>query len=830
MIDPRGNTTRLLWQYDHQLGGVIGPDPDGSGPLKNRAQRFSYTNGRLWAIETGSTASQSDTDWANFTQLAQHSIYFDAQGRRIRDTAISSGAAQAVTDYSYDAADRVTCTAVRMNPGAFSASPGNACVLNATGGYGRDRIDYQVYDVADRVTASYDGFTGFVNGSPQGRKSFTATYTDDDLPQTQTDANGSTTAYTYTGLDQLFQVQFPNPSTGAVNSGDYEQYKYNENGAITQDRRRGGNVLTYGYDSDDHLGSISDSGGTLGYAFTYDNLGRILSETSGGQTVTSTYDALGRQITENSGVGLVKFQYDLSNNRTTITWPDNFGVVYHYDATNTLTDITEPQTVLAHYKYDDLARRIEVDHANSANSAYSSSQTYGYGSDLRLSVLNVFTGDGTRNESYGFAYNPAGQLRSSTSSNSLYDWTSATGNVTRGYAVDHLNRYSTSGGIALSYGGNGNTTNDTQMVFNYDSANKLTSLGNHATLSYDGLARLSQTTGSATTRFMYEGDTVIGEYDGSGSLLRRFVPGAAKDEFAAWYEGTGSAGRRYPISDRQGSVVAILNDAGGVLEIDSYDENGMPQLQTDGTPVNKSLQLGFNGALWVKDAGLYHMRAREYSPTLGRFMQTDPMGYADGLNFYNYAHSDSINGWDPTGFGDVAGVVVNAPQKLLPSENAPGNPPGKGGPVFGNGPGGGTPGVENSVTELVITFKRRPLSTEEKYFYASFGYPRKLLDDVELNLGIPAFVTRLTGPTDGFTPNRRSIYLKSIASALSGPGQAGLIGHELLHAWEFYTGVLNPAFYGISEFFNGYGGDPYETRANQWQRYVISGYCQHTSC
>ncbi|WP_213766669.1 RHS repeat-associated core domain-containing protein [Caballeronia sp. dw_19] len=47
--------------------------------------------------------------------------------------------------------------------------------------------------------------------------------------------------------------------------------------------------------------------------------------------------------------------------------------------------------------------------------------------------------------------------------------------------------------------------------------------------------------------------------------------------------------------------------------------------------------------------GLYYYKARMYSPALGRFLQTDPVGYKDDLNWYAYVGNNPVNFSDPDG-------------------------------------------------------------------------------------------------------------------------------------------------------------------------------------
>jgi RHS repeat-associated protein len=644
-----GSNDTVAYRYDadRERVGVIAPDPDGGGSLVRAAVKATYNDkGQVTVTEMGTVAGTSDSNWAAFSSSSQVTATLDAAGRPTRSVVTAGGTTYGVTEYSYDSVGRPDCVAVRLNP-TYWGSATAACTAQTTGTDGPDRIARATYDDAGRTLTKT---TAYGTGDAATE---TLTYTSNGKVETATDAETNKTTYEYDAFDRLKKTFYPVTTKGAGasntgSSGDYEELTYDANGNVTNRRLRDNTNIGYTYDKLNRLTDKNLPGSELDVAYTYDLLGRTLTAATSAQTVTLTYDALSRLTSQATGTGTVGYEYDLAGRRTKLTWPDTFYVTYDYDTAGNLKAIKESgSTTLASFDYDSLGRRTLQTRGNGVTTSYS------YDNASRLTSLASDLSGTTYDLTLGMSYNNAGQIKGTTRSNDVYSWTGSV-NVLHSDTTNGLNQVTLSGGTSVGYDARGNLSSSGSDSYTYSSENLLLTGPAGASLSYDPLLRLYQVSNTATaaTRFTYDGGNLIATSNTSGTWQRRYVTLPGTDEVIVEYKLSNST-KAWKILDERGSVVNATDPSGVGTAPNTYDEYGIPG--------SNAMRYQYTGQIWLGEVGLYYYKARMYSPTLGRFLQTDPIGYGDGSNWYNYVGGDPVNRRDPSGkFGLLGGCPAGS--------------------------------------------------------------------------------------------------------------------------------------------------------------------------
>jgi RHS repeat-associated protein len=229
-----------------------------------------------------------------------------------------------------------------------------------------------------------------------------------------------------------------------------------------------------------------------------------------------------------------------------------------------------------------------------------------------------------------------------------------------GVSIDAANRLTAFGTQTLTYDANGNLTGDGTQSYVWNARNQLTQINDLtgspiASFSYDALGRRqTKTVNGVSTGYVYDGLNIVQELNGTNvdnslaaNVRANYISGGL-DEVFAQLNGSGpSAIVSSYLTDALGSTIQMTDASGNKVAGYTYDPYGNT---TADMVVNNPFQ--YTGRE-NDGTGLYYYRARYYSPAMGRFISSDPIGLAGGINTYGYVDGNPIGGLDPLGLATV---------------------------------------------------------------------------------------------------------------------------------------------------------------------------------
>ena len=244
------------------------------------------------------------------------------------------------------------------------------------------------------------------------------------------------------------------------------------------------------------------------------------------------------------------------------------------------------------------------------------------------------------------------------------------------------------------YDDTGNTLSDGTRTFTYNAAGRMdsaTSNGAHASYRYNAMGeRVSKTVDGITTLFQFGANgQLLGEYDSNGHAIREYV--YLDNEPLAMLSSTDT-----PLSpseppppttqsrlfffhnDHLGTPLALTDTFGTIAWAGERKPFGQTAIITE--LVENPLRLP--GQYYERETGLHYNYFRDYDPSTGRYIQSDPIGLEGGINTYAYVESNPLNSFDPWGLRPIGGGSIHP---------HPGGW-GPGGPRYGNWVGGGWSG------------------------------------------------------------------------------------------------------------------------------------------
>jgi RHS repeat-associated protein len=513
--------------------------------------------------------------------------------------------------------------------------------------------------------------------------------------KTRTDSRGVLATYSYDALNRLTSIVY----SQAGQSNRTYSWTYDQTGA----------GFSHG------VGRLTSSASPAGSAqYAYDAQGRLTSAT---QTVQAAAGANSNAITHTTG-----YAYDAAGKVTAITYPSGRQLTIGYTAGQPSSVSLAKDTsstaapLISQIQWAPFGgARSWLWHLASGTQAHE--KTYdssgrlvryplgGAVRDLTYDAADRITGythydaaTGTATEAatalnQTFGYDELGRLTSlttaSTSASIGYDAngnrTSLTlnGNTSAYTTATTSNRLTGTTNPARSFGHDnaGNTTSDSgNYTATYSLENRLTSLtkaGTTTAYSYDAqgqrIRKVSDSGSSTTTIFVYDqGGQLLGEYDQNGQAVREFVWLGSTPIAVFTPNGTSPPAVYFIHTDHLDTPRIVVNGSNQTRWRWLAEPFGNTLPETDPNGLGSfTLNLRFPGQYFDSESGLHYNYFRDYDASVGRYVQSDPIGLKGGINTYAYVASDPLSYADPIGLLYV-GIRAELSDAFIVIHNTPG--------------------------------------------------------------------------------------------------------------------------------------------------------------
>ncbi len=701
-IDPMGRETTYtydaldrLTQTTDPLNGQTTQEYDAEGRLTRRtdpsglATTYQYdSEGRLTQI----------TDPASL--ITRYS--YGAPGSGLEGLLIAIDHPSHREEFKYDQRNRITQRSQVLD---------ETTRLTHTSGYDAvgnliaqtdplNRSSLQIFDARRRLTENIDPLAGRTRYSYDTRDNLTAV----------TDPTGSTTRYAYDLANRRVtetrpggeQTQFVYDAVGNLitrrdSLGQERRYTYDEVKRRTREEHypvvdgqlanTASRVITYTYNPLGQLTAYRDERPVA------NNPPQLLSE------AIYSHDALGRKVSEDVNFGPFRktftTAYRANGQKERLTYPDGSIANFTYDSGGRLTthqtpggDITttyHPSGAVREMKlpgatqsraYDRLLRPTQIQLERGAAGSGQVLLKLAYQYDAASDIVSKTTLDGPTAYQYDAlsrltAVTPPEPLqRSETNPNGLpvesYSYDGVHNRLSSAhqpgpwvYNANHqlLNHGEGTQAVTREYDANGHTrriaqSGGAEKRLSYDVAERLTQVQSETgtpigSYAYDPFGRrLKKTTATETIYFQHGEEGLLAEYDASGNSLATYgwEPQGMWGTNPVWKK-EGSNTYFYS-NDHLGTPQVLTDTNGQVVWKGRAEAFGKTTVEASSTVTNN---LRFPGQYFDAETGMHYNYFRDYEPSIGRYVESDPIGLSGGNGRSLYASGNPLNRFDSHG-------------------------------------------------------------------------------------------------------------------------------------------------------------------------------------